>query len=655
MKIDKCRKAPSPIVLIVCALIIISCILVAIIGVRGNTNDSQVIGSVENAERCPVSFFLSDLQFIDSNETIPLLKECGASIITVPLVWRFLEENRGEYDPTEYYNLLEPYVDAGFKFIFIIDAGNRYIMDNNNEFVAYCLPDWLLTSEACTRQVDFLGQTQSIYGFSYSDPKNQELLLSFCKQTIDCFGEKYKDSLIGFAPCITSEVEIKYPQTQYAYTDYSDEALARFREYLQSKYTTIEILNSALNTSYSSFGDIELPIINYRNTIISGQLNDDPLFENFMRFRETALVDFITPVYQLIHDNGYTNVAYFGQTISPHDSIYAAGVSTQLADYVDIAVIDFNFYNGYNEDYNSIIPAMLVNYLKNSGYKTVWAGLYYERIPYLDHLDFLQKTVDFIAADGLADGYEIGGIFTELSVKGKEAAPNTIYGITRRGEQAKIAIYLSEWNFYKSHGEELSHFDYFLDGISQMYKIVRFELDYPVDILCDKAILNNRLQDYDCLIIPTQYYVDPEVRSYIEEYINNGGKAIMDFRFGEWNSDGTWTGEWSDEAFGIGGKEYVKDVNLDLLSCEGSPAATIKNYALRTYYSSVPVVYYLCSNADNAAKPLFNDINGNEIGLYTENTVVIGFQPQIQYRYCKDNKEREDAVKLIKQLIDYLL
>jgi len=617
------------------------------------TKSNLALGSAEAGLICPVSFFLQDLQNLDPHDTISMLKACNVSNISVPLVWRFLEEKEGVFDPSEYDQLLQPYVDAGFHFIFLIDAGNRHIYNQNGDVVTFSLPDWVLSSESITRQIDFLDRQDSEYGLSYSNPINQQRFLQYCEQTVTYFGVKYAESLVGFAPCIMNEFEIKYPQTQYAFTDFSNEALCAFRKYLQNKYTTVDVMNKTLATSYPGFSSVSFPVINYSNSITDGSLNDDPLFADYMQYREQAIIDYITPVYKMIRETGNTVIAYFGQPLSGHDAIYGAGVVTKLSSLIDIAVIDFNFHNGYNEVYDSIIPAMLVNYVHNAGYPEVWAGLYFERIPYLEHMSFLQETIDYIAEDGLAKGYEIGGVFHAFREHGVDATPTMKYGITKRKEPSRIAIYAGEWDFYKDHGEKVRYYDYFSDALSQMYKIVRFELGYPVDILCDDAILQDKLDQYDLLIIPSQFYVDVAVRDKIEQYISANGKTLMDFRFGEWNVNGLNTGSWSDPYFYIGGKEALRIAEEHVISIADSPVRK-GDYLIRSYYPALPNVYAIYPSDDERAHPLFTDDIGRYIGVFTDRTIVLGFQPQIQYKYTDSEEEKQKSINIIREAIAYL-
>ena len=614
---------------------------------------SLAAGAAQSGDPCPVSFFLSDLQMIDPEETVSMLKSCNVSMISIPLVWNFLEKTEGAFDPSEYDELLAPYVDAGFRFIFLLDGASRMIPDRNGQVAGNSLPDWVLEQEGITRQMDFLDREDPNYGLSYSSRDNQAIYMGFCEKAIAYFGTRYADQIVGFAPCIMNEFEIKYPQTLYAWTDYGISALEGFRNYLQQVYGSVNDLNAELGTAYSGFSSITFPVISYNNTITSGALTDNPLFADFQRYRELAIVEYVSPVFDLIHTYGHTAVAYFGQALAGQDAIYATGVVTRLASRADIAVIDYNFYDGYGEVYDSIIPAMLVNYLHNAGCPKVWAGLYFERIPYMDHLDFLQETVDYVAADSLADGIEIGGMIETYKQKGAEACPELNYGIVKQAEPARIAIYAGEWDFYKSHGEQVRYYNYFSDALSQMYKIIRFELKLPVDILCDEAVLQGALEKYELLVLPGQFYVEPSVRGAIEAYLENGGKALMDFRFGEWNANGSNTGSWSDAFFHIGAREARQVPELKLTRQENCPVADIPDYTVRSLYPGIPNVYALAPA--EGAEMLFTDETGRGYGLCTDTTIVLGFQPQIQYKYAETEEELNASVQVIRSAMDWLL
>ena len=613
-----------------------------------------VQGSAMKGESCPVTFFMTDLQWIDPEMMIGMMNACHVSTLTIPLVWSFLEREEGHFDSSEYDTLLQPYAEAGFQFVFLIDGAGRQITGPNGDVIANSLPEWLFMEKGATRQRDFLDREDKGYGLSYSHPENLQLYLQFCRRVIEHFGTRYAEQLVGFAPAIMNEFEVKYPQTLYAWTDYGDEALWGFREWLRRKYNTVEELNRQLGTSFTGISTIAFPVVTYNNSQTSGALTDDPLFMDYMCYREESVIAYVTPVLREIRKNGYKSIAYFGQTLCDHDAIYASGLVTKLAAELDVAVIDYNFYDGYGESYDSMIVPLMVNYVKNAGYKEVWAGLYLERIPYLEHMDFLQETIDYIAADGLAKGYEIGGMIETFQQKGLDAAPNMIYGVTERSETPRIAIYAGKWNFYKSHGEQFRYFTYFLDALTQMYKITRFELGYAVDVLCDEAILEGKAENYELLILPTQYYVDTPVRVAIEQYLDKGGKALMDLRFGEWNAQGVNQGSWSDSCFAVGPRESLSLAEVRLEGKENSPLEGI-SYMLRSYFPDIPNLYAMLSTDETKAGTLMKDSVDHPIGIYSDKTIILGFQPQIQYKYTKDTAERLGAIQIIDLTIKYLL
>ncbi len=617
--------------------------------------ERQALDAAKKGKNCPVSFFLADLNNLDPEETVKMLDACQVSILSIPLVWSQLEPEEGVFTPAVVDELLAPYVEAGFRFIFLLDGGGRQIADRNGKIVANSLPEWVLAREDTSRQCDFLDREDVRYGLSYSNVTNQELYLTFCLKTVEYFGNRYADRVVGFSPCVMNEFEIKYPQTLYAWTDFSLDALGGFREYLRAVYGTAAEMNTRLETSYAGFSSVSIPVISYNNTIVSGTMSDDPLFADWQRYREDTLISYVTPAFEMIREKGYKTVAYFGQTLSGQDAIYATGVVTRLADQVDIAVIDFNFYDGYGEVYDCMVPAFLVNYVKNAGYPCVWAGLYFERIPYLEHQEVLQDAVNAVAADGLAEGFEIGGIAETFWKIGQKAKPQLTYGINRREEKPRIAIYAGEWNFYKSHGEQIRYYNYFSDALIQMYRILRFELQEPVDVLCDAALISGAAEKYELLVLPGQFYVDPIVREAVEAYAEAGGKILMDFRFGEWDEKGSASGGWSDACFGIGAREALRTMKTKLVAVEDVPIQGLPELTVRSLYPGVSNLYAMAPLENSGAKALYRDDTGRYYGLCTEKTVVLSFQPQIQYKYAESEEERQTVVELLRSVVNYLL
>ena len=606
-------------------------------------------GAAEQAQRAPVSFFLADIQYLDMDATIKMLHDYNVTALTVPLAWSMLEPKRGEYTMEAYVDRLDRFAQEGFQFIFLIDGAARRIV-HDGKIVGRSVPDWIYAEAGAVPAMDFTGATSGENGpLSYAYDINRQLYLDFARQTLEAFGKRYSEKVLGFAPAIMPEFEIKHPQENFAWNDYSEAALEGFRNYEKAQYGSIDKLNAMLGTQYLNFSELLMPVINYNNSIAAGAMSDASLFVDFQRYREQLVLDYVSPAFDLIHEKGYKTFAYFGQVLHPHDGIYATGVAVKLADYVDTAVVDYNFYDGYSLVLDSVIPAMMTNYLKNAGYPSVWTGLYLEGMDYLENIAFLQETVDCAAADGCSDGFELGSITVEA---GNEANAALNIGARKRDGQARIAVYASEWNFYHSHGESPAFINYFTDCVSQMYRILQFELGMDVDILCDEAVLEKGLNQYDLIVLPGQFYVSDKVRETVEAYIKGGGRALQDFRFGEWNEYGGNNGAWSDDCFDIAAREALHEERT-ANACDPD-FMDLGTVTFTAPYAVIPNVYAVAGTSEDS-RYLFKDEAGKYYGTRTENTICLCYQPQVQYKYAKSEEERQACVRAIQIAVDALL
>lgn len=608
---------------------------------------SLVPGAAEKAPDVPVSFFLADIPYLDMDATIGMLHRYNVTALTVPLVWSMLEPERGNYTISAYEERLDRFAREGFQFIFMIDGAARKIV-RDGEVVGRSVPDWVYAEAGAIPAMDFTGATSGANGpLSYAYDINRDLFLDFARQTLDTFGQRYSGNVLGFAPAIMPELEIKYPQENFAWNDYSEAALEGFRQYEKARYGSIENLNATLGTQFLNFGEILFPVINYNNSIAAGELNDAPIFVEYQRYREQQLLDYVTPVFDLIHEKGYKTFAYFGQVLHPHDGIYASGIAVKLSHCVDIAVIDYNFYDGYGPVMDSAIPAMMTNYLKNAGYPRVWTGIYLERMDYLPNVGFIQETIDYAAASGCCDGLEIGSIPFDTSDDSRVLN----FGGQKREGHSRIAIYASEWNFYHSHGESPILINYFNDCITQMYKIIQFELGMDVDILCDERVLTGALDDYELLVIPGQFFVSSEVKAAIEGYLERGGRVLQDYRFGEWNEYSQNTGSWSDAYFDIGAREALRyEGALETID----PLFSNLTITLSAPYSGIHNACSIAGNSDEA-RYLFRNGEGKLFGIRTDQTICLCYQPQIQYKYAQNEDERKTCVQVIQRAVEALL
>lgn len=309
--------------------------------------------------------------------------------VTIPIAWCFVEKEQGQYDFSIYQPIFDAITEKGYKLIVVLDAGGRLIY--NNGFVERrSIPDWVWNVYPESISVDFYGNTR--VSFDYFSEAHIVTVLDFFEHSIDWLNTYYRDDIIGIAPGIMAEFEIKFAQENYTWESYTDNAKYSFQKHLSDKYESINQLNQEFGVAYNNFDEIEIPIIDYNNTIASINLGESFLFTEWMECREEQIVKHTKYFTDMIHKKGFDAIGYFGQFMFPIDAIYATGVVAKCGDLFEIAVIDYNFFDGYKENFNADIPAFLVNLVANLGYEKVFAGMYFERVS-MDNKETFVKTL----------------------------------------------------------------------------------------------------------------------------------------------------------------------------------------------------------------------------------------------------------------------
>ena len=627
---------------ILVAFVVVCVVLCVIFQQKKSENKREETNYTLNLEKEKIDSFKSiyyggdnDIVFEDPNEVVSFLDaqgECNA--VTIPIAWSMVEPVDDQYSYDKYKLVLEKITEAGYDLIIVIDAGGRSIL-KDGEIVSYSIPDWLWEKYPQAESIDFEGNKTG--SFDYFSTEGIEEIRNFYSNTIEWLLDNYKSDIVGIAPGIMGEGEIKYAQTGFRWQSYSNAANKKFQAFLCKKYGSIERLNKKMETNYSSFFEIEMPIINYNNTVTSINTEENRLFTEMMICRENQIKEFVSKLVELIHEKKQIAIGYFGQFMFPLDAIYATGVVSKCSDLFDAAVIDYNFFDGYKEVYDADIPAYLTNLVSNLGYKKVYTGLYFERVSLDGKSDFIKELSDNIVIDGHSDGLEIGSLanntednisFTSTTKKNKE--------------KSKIAIYTSEWNFYKTHGENEEYQSYLSDSVVKLYHILQFELGVPVEVISDYNIESDQLNNFDIVFLPCQIFVPETSVKEFENYIKNGGKLIQDFRFGEYDNYGKSMAKKANEIFGI---EELKMQEGNSILIDNK---TNCYYGIKSIGKGIPSS---CSyrTKDNSKK-LFLTLDLRKVGVKTKNTVTWGFQPQIQYQKKNDDK----YINLINDSIIYL-
>ena len=254
----------------------------------------------------------------------------GVNHATVYVEWFDVEKHEGTLDFSMYHAQFDKLVRDGLSLNIVLVAWT---------------PRWMLAKHPDAYMQNFSGQATLQPDFM--NPVVRQLSARFMREAVAHFSVRYPQKILGYGIGLQEEHEIKYGQTGYQWRDYGPAAQAAFAQETGAK----------------------MPVINYNNDIARGVAQPEPLLHAHKKFRETRLKEATCFYAQTIRDRGGMVVNYFGETFTSHDAIYATGVVEQLAECTDIAVIDYNFFDGYRLVPDVDVLPMLANYMASVGYK----------------------------------------------------------------------------------------------------------------------------------------------------------------------------------------------------------------------------------------------------------------------------------------------
>jgi hypothetical protein len=130
------------------------------------------------------------------------------------------------------------------------------------------------------------------------------------------------------------------------------------------------------------------------------------------------------------------------------------------------------------------------------------------------------------------------------------------------------------------------------------------------------------------------------------DYIKRGGKAIQDWRFGEFLPDGSWTQDWANEVFGIEGISWE---GSDGVYLSDGMAHSIPYYPEKQQFN---IAHFATKDGYDLRFTRIDDQFKKTL-LFGENTVVLGFQPQL-YRLL-DQTRTVDWDNMLLDIVDELV
>lgn len=561
----------------------------------------------------------------DINQDANLLsniKKNGFSHVTFYLNWSDIENQKNQYQFSHYHKYLDAIVNSGLSLILVLDMGGRPYLDENGKKIpdASTVPAWVYKDHPDSVMKNFSGDYQ--WQLDFTDYFIQKKSTAFTEITVLHFSNRYPGKILGFAVGLQEEHEIKYGQTGYQWRDYKE---------------------STQNDFLKKYGEPQ-PIINYNNNIHLGTQKIEPLLHIHKEYRENRLRDATCLYAKAIQKNGALAMGYFAETFTSHDAIYATGVAEKLADCIDIAVIDFNFYDGYKLVPDIDVLPTLANYMGSLGYKKIMVGAYAEvwerQKKTLELIPVINRTITQALSQSNVIGFEVGGFQRQATV-GQSATIDTekLSAIAIKPandspalekKRAKIGVLGSATNFYVWHGERSTGRNIHRDALFAAYKILSSQPELDVHIIGEKNLLQDDLiiQSLDAIFVPHQTALPQNIKSKLTTYWKEGGALIQDMRLGEFDENGAPTADWMNEVFGISKIKWKNKGGVFL----------INNEIYRLKPSSRLYTSYASITPRQGYKLLATDILHRDTGIMVrgERTLAFGFMPQLVEDQTKD-------------------
>lgn len=582
----------------------------------------------------PVSSIVVMPWDVSQNSNLPQeLESRGFNHATVYLNWSDIETRKGQFVFSHYHTTLDTLVKNGMSLIVVLDMGGRPYLDQTGKMItdSTTIPAWVYKDHKNALMKNFSGELT--WQLDFTDATINQYRNRFISKTVDHLSGRYPGKILGYAIGLQEEHEIKYGQTGYQWRD--------FKESTQSDFSR-------------KHGALQ-PVINYNNDIARGTPKAEPLLHAHKEYRENRLRDATCAYSKVIRDKGASAMGYFAEVFTSHDGIYASGVVEKLVDCLDIAVIDFNFYDGYKLVPDPDILPILANYMGSLGYKKIMVGAYAEQWENKNRTAELIPVINRSLSRSLSQdrviGYELGG-FQRQAAAGQSATidMDKLSSITiessnskpsKSGRRIKIGILGSATNYYVWHGERSAGRNIHQDALYESFKLLSNEPGIDVRIIGEKNLLQDDplVLKLDAILVPHQPALPKSIKSKLSAFWKNGGTLIQDMRLGEFDENGQPTFDWMHDVFGIANIEWKSRSGIFLI--DGGIYRLKPSTRLYTGFASM--------TPRKGFKVLGSEIFSRQQGilLQGERTLAFGFLPQLVEDQTKDDWHKLFVRKII--------
>ncbi len=480
-----------------------------------------------------VAYYTEYMPYERIEKDAKMMKEAGINMVRIAeSTWSTLEPREGEFS----FNHIDP----------VLDIMHQYGIDVIVGTPTYAIPPWMVKKHPEILVTTMQGQAK-FGGRQNMDITNKDYRF-YAERAIRKLMDHVNDhpAVVGYQ--IDNETK--------SYHTASENAKELFIKHLKEKFITTDSLNKVWNLAYWS-----QEVSEWEEFIISDAWANQASWLEWSRFQHQLVTEFLQFQYDIVKE--YTKEDQF---ITQNFDLYwrggqSYGVQPQVdhfssAKVVDIAGIDV--YHDWGDLFDGRMIAFAGDYTRSfkhdnyfvietqaqaRGWVTINQQLLYNgqlRQAFYSHISNGANMVAYWPWHSIHNG---GETFWK-GILSHDLLPNRTYKeVTQIGSEllkhqdklvnleteSEVAILYSIESFNALQVKQFSKDKDYADLVNQMYNAL-YELNVRADFITPKDI--EKFKDYKLLLIPSLYIATDEVMEAINEYIEEGGHAVMLFKSG---------------------------------------------------------------------------------------------------------------------------
>src|SRR6056297_908445 len=526
-------------------------------------------------------------------EDLKMIKDLGFNTVRTWVEWQKAEPRQGEFNFENLELLLELADEVGLK-VFI-----QMYADSAPEWVGKQNPDAKFQTQS-----GVMIESQSAPGYCPDHSDVREAIMNFYTHTAKV-ATRY-DNFYGWdlwsEPHIINWANIDYVQNaQFCYCPYTQQ---RFREWLKTKYQTLEQLNTAWHREFIEWEDVSPPrfstILSYTDYLDWKTFIYEKLAEDLrMRYDAVRMGD--------PHNVITSHAAVSSIIISPHMGVGATD-DFLMSDGVDYYGV--SLYPKHNHPDRHWPAWRVMNFMdftrsanrENKGWyvgelqagKGTIALLVSDPVTPGDHnvwawsaISKGAQAINIYSLYPMSSGYESGGYGLinqdgTLTPRAKNVG-NIARTVTEHMDllldsepvHAEVALVYNPLS--QMVGGAQRRYEYpsgHHDSLIGYYRVFA-ENNIPVDFIHRRDFESEDLSQYKLVILPWSMMLTQEAADGVKNYVENGGFAVVEARTG-WNDERGYSsdvipGMGLSEVFGVREKEvWMREEHLPMTVTQNS-------------------------------------------------------------------------------------